>query len=104
MHVSEYRIPYTYHHDYIRMNAPYKLSRSDVATFNSNEDQLYACVLLYFIQFQSIEMICAGVDASLLERCIKIKEQELDHIESLLNTYTTDTESLECPIALQEGS
>jgi hypothetical protein len=47
---SPTRVPYTYHHDYVRMNVNYKLSRADVAKLKPDEVDCYILSACYVIE------------------------------------------------------
>ena len=46
------RVPFTHHHDYVRLNADQAkyMSRSDVAKLDANDDELYACAFLQAVE------------------------------------------------------
>lgn len=57
--VSETRVPYTYHHDYVRGYGA--MSRSDVGQKYKDVpiEQIYAGAVLHLLQWNGIEMIKA---------------------------------------------
>lgn len=72
---SESRVPYTYHHDLLRMTPGkfYDKSRSEIASMhNHDEDQLYALSLVYIMKYEpgAIEaaMLLTGVDYVIIKR------------------------------------
>ena len=66
---SESKVPYTYHHDYMRENvASFSgMSRSDVASITTRhtEEQLYAVALTYIINNYMVESILNLTDSDL---------------------------------------
>jgi len=76
---SECRVPYTYHHDYLRMNTKkFKgCSRSEVASNHTeNKDELYAVALTQLLdelQFQDT-MNLSSDDIEFCKKAIEITE------------------------------
>ena len=59
------------------------LSRSQVAQFPTDDDQLWACCFLQAIAgLTDLEKICSGIDPALFKECLKIAN---DHIEDIEN-------------------
>jgi len=73
------RVPYTYHHDYLRQHCGFfkDSSRSEVASYTQNEcDEvdLYSCALLKIVEDCGVEQIVLSMDNedfNLLKACIK---------------------------------
>jgi hypothetical protein len=86
--VNHIRTPYTYHHDYIRImvNTYNTLSRSDIGCLGSNEDELYAGMLMYLIVTDPISFIISGITGNLVELCLKISAGEIKRIDVFYQT------------------
>lgn len=77
------RIPYTHHHDYVRINADRAkfMSRAEVAELDASEDELYACALLQTVEGLTTEQkIFSGINKGLYYRCATVA---LDHLANL---------------------
>jgi len=76
---SEDRVPYTYHHDYLRNHCEFfkNSSRSEVASYTKNEGDdvdLYSCALLKIIEDCGPEKTILKMnneDFNLTKACIK---------------------------------
>jgi len=76
---SEARVPYTYHHDYLRQHCGFfkDMSRSEVASYTENECDkvdLYSCALLKIVEDCGVEKMVLAMDNgdfNLLKACIK---------------------------------
>lgn len=76
---SEGRVPYTYHHDYLRQHCGFfkDMSRSEVASYTENdcdEVDLYSCALLKIVEDCGVEKTVLAMDNgdfNLLRACIK---------------------------------
>lgn len=81
------RVPYTYHHDFVRVNcskATY-MSRSEVAQLSATEDELYACAFLQAVSgLTDQRKICSGIDVELYRWCSLIAEEHIADIERQL--------------------
>lgn len=81
------RVPYTYHHDFVRVNcskATY-MSRSEVAQVSATEDELYACAFLQAIAgLTDKQKICSGIHIGLYNWCSLIAEEHIVDIERQL--------------------
>ena len=76
---SECRVPYTYHHDYLRMNVDmFKgSSRSDVASrHNESKDELYAVALTQLLDELNFSdtMNLSNDDIDICKKAIEIAE------------------------------
>ena len=82
---SEGRVPYTYHHDYVRMkfmSTDPALSRSRVAKAEASEDELYACCYLQILTDIPYEdAVMYGVDIGTVRECIAIAKS---HVQNLI--------------------
>lgn len=81
------RVPYTHHHDYVRITAPHAtyMSRSEVAQLNANEDELYACAFLQAVAgLTDQQKICSGIHVGLYTWCSLIAEEHIADIERQL--------------------
>lgn len=81
------RVPYTHHHDYVRMNADRAkfMSRSDVAKLDANEDELYACAFLQALEGMTTrQKVCSGIHIGLYTWCSLIAEEHLANIDKIL--------------------
>jgi len=81
------RVPFTHHHDYVRMNADEArfMSRADVAKLDTSEDELYACAFLQAVEGMTTEQkICSDVSKSLFYQCQSIAAVHLTNIDKLL--------------------
>jgi len=76
------RMPYTAHHDYIRMEVSEAthMSRADVAQLEATEDDLWACAFIQVISGMSDYDVHAGLYAW----CFGIAKDHLDDIERQL--------------------
>lgn len=81
------RVPFTYHHDYVRMNADEAryMSRSDVAQLDANEDELYACAFLQAVEGMTTEQkIGSDISKPLFYQCLNIAAGHLTNIDKFL--------------------
>lgn len=81
------RVPFTHHHDYVRLNADEAkfMSRADVAKLDSSEDELYACAFLQAVEGMTTEQkICSDVNKLLFRQCLEIASVHLSDINNLL--------------------
>jgi hypothetical protein len=73
------RVPYTYHHDYLRQHCGFfkNASRSEVASCTQNdsdEADMYSCALLKIVEDCGVEQTVLSMDNgdfNLLKACIK---------------------------------
>ena len=72
---SPTRVPYTYHHDYVRMNVNYELSRADVAKLKPDEVDCYILSACYVIEndFSKRDIFFLGEEKR--EKCRKILKE-----------------------------
>ena len=77
------RVPYTYHHDFVRQRLYDKgLSRSDVAKMPASEDELYACCYLQILTDIPYEdAVMYGVNIGTVRECIAIAKS---HVQNLI--------------------
>ena len=82
------RVPYTYHHDYVRsefMSADPTLSRSRVAQADASEDELYACCYLQILSSISYEeAVECGFIPETARECIAIAKAHLQNLIGVL--------------------
>ena len=81
------RVPFTHHHDYVRMNANEArlMSRSDVAKLDASEDELYACAFLQAIEGLTTEQkIFSNVSKPLFYHSQMIASVHLSDIDNQL--------------------
>lgn len=87
------RIPYTYHHDYVMMNADRanSMSRSEVAKMDVSEDELYACALLQAVESLTTQQkIFLNINKSLYYKCTTVA---IGHLTKLNNKLGEDNAS-----------
>lgn len=83
------RVPFTHHHDYVRLNADQAkfMSRSDVAQLDANDDELYACAFLQAVEGLSTEQkICLNINKPLFYQCLNIASTHIMNIDKLLKS------------------
>lgn len=81
------RIPFTHHHDYVRLNADEAkfMSRAGVAQLDASEDELYACAFLQAVEGLTTEQkIGMGISKCLFYQCLQIAVNHLAEINTLL--------------------
>ena len=81
------RVPFTHHHDYVRLNADQAkyMSRSDVAKLDANDDELYACAFLQEVEGLTTEQkIGLGISKQIFYQCLNIASAHLSNIDSVL--------------------
>ena len=81
------RVPFTHHHDYVRLNADEAkfMSRSDVAQLDASEEELYACAFLQAVEGLTTEQkVGLGISQSLFYECLKIAFTHLANIDTYL--------------------
>mgnify|MGYP001426007545 CR=1 FL=1 len=87
---SPARVPYTYHHDYIRSNVfPGKsMSRSEVANLTKySPDELYATALMYILSnITMLESIEKGIsfNKTVYNKALKIFNQHISNLKSIV--------------------
>jgi hypothetical protein len=87
---SEVRVPYTYHHDYLRMYCQkfYDASRADVAANHiENENELYAVALTYLLHTLSYENTY-HIEGDEKEVCLKAMAMTKHVIERYKNNLS----------------
>jgi hypothetical protein len=81
------RIPFTHHHDYVRMNAAQArcMGRSDVAQIEASEDALYACAFLQAVEGLTTEQkVCLNICKATYYTCLQIAIQHMKDIDAFL--------------------
>ena len=76
---SEGRVPYTYHHDYLRLNSKKHkgMSRAEVANeYDFNELELYSLALACIVENISVKVMLdvSQENCAIIKECIKIAE------------------------------
>lgn len=82
--VTRSRVPYTYHHDYVRTQVAAIVSRSEAAQFDATEDELYACTWLY-VWYNTAPMLAVKYTydwASLYDWALDIAHKHMISIQS----------------------
>ena len=88
---SEGRVPYTYHHDYMRQNLFHGSSRSDIPNKNlSNDEELYAVALVQIVsELDTIQLIHILDNSywkdAIIEAIVEaehITKRHIDHIKA----------------------
>lgn len=88
------RVPYTHHHDFVRMNAEQArlMSRADVAKMDASDDELYACALLQAVEGMTTrQKVCSGIHVGLYTRCSIIAAKHLANIDKILGEDNAST-------------
>lgn len=83
------RVPFTHHHDYVRLNADQAkfMSRSDVAELDANDDELYACAFLQALEGLTTEQkIFSNISKSTFYQCLYIASAHIMNIDKLLKS------------------
>lgn len=81
------RVPFTHHHDYVRLNADQAkyMSRADVAQLDANDDELYACAFLQALESLTTEQkIFLDVNKQLFYNSQMIAIEHLSNIDNQL--------------------
>ena len=81
------RVPFTHHHDYVRLNADEAkfMSRADVAQLDASEDELYACAFLQAVEGLTTEQkIGLGISKQIFYQCLNIASTHIPNIDSVL--------------------
>jgi hypothetical protein len=81
------RIPFTHHHDYVRLNADQArfMSRSEVAELEASEDELYACAFLQAVESLTTEQkICSDISKALYYTCLQIAVKHVTDLDAFL--------------------
>lgn len=88
---SEGRVPYTYHHDFLRTNVYHEASRSDIAKLKiCTEEELYTTALVFLIESLSLYNIVTMLDEKQIKTvkdAKKITELYIERVK-ILKQYT----------------
>lgn len=94
---SPTRIPYTYHHDYLRgeIYSKQNYSRGDIAAIkNWSEEELYSTALVYLLKdLNPLDIITGNleIDTELCKQAITIVEQYTERIKNQLPIHHENT-------------